>query len=194
MDVLRIYDENSECKVPDTFNELEQEFLKFPVVYKYILLNGDFSSRTSRDVEYIEIVHSQHDIVDTDNVDILNNLELYDMSKVRCIMDTNLVAELESVDSNILSQGKINEVIEKINSIFLDAADNVLGTYNASQGGRTGGKMCKKGNKPWFDNHCWNKRKTYRGAKRNYNSNRSEAKREDIKRRNGNINARWINR
>ncbi|CAG2247285.1 unnamed protein product [Mytilus edulis] len=246
--------ENSVYKVPDAFNELEQEFLKFSVEYKYILLNGDFNSRTSRDVEYIEIVHSQHDIVDTDNVDILNNLELYDMSKVRCSMDTSknaygnmllemcknnniiilngrvngdkegkftcrqasvvdyfictydflcfvvnmyvqdfsklfsdvhsplilslnfedgieedvhiaensvenarevkrvqkwdvekkndfvefidkdkisdLVAELESVDSNHLSQGKINEVVEKINSILLDAAENVLDSSN----------------------------------------------------------------
>ncbi|CAG2247282.1 MARCH2 [Mytilus edulis] len=234
--------------VPDAFNELEQEFLKFSVEYKYILLNGDFNSRTSRHVEYIETVHSQHDIVETDNVDVLNNLELYDMSKVRCSMDTSknsygnimlemcknnnivilngrvngdkegkftcrqasvvdyfictydflcfvvnmyvqdfsklfsdvhsplilslnfkdcieedvhiaensvenarevkrvqkwdvekknefvefidkdkisdLVAELESVDSNLLSQGKINEVVENINSIFLDAAEN----------------------------------------------------------------------
>ncbi|XP_071123270.1 uncharacterized protein [Mytilus edulis] len=299
--------ENSVYKVPDAFNELEQEFLKFSVEYKYILLNGDFNSRTSRDVEYIETVHSQHDIVDTDNVDILNNLELYDMSKVRCSMDTSknsygnmllemcknnniiilngrvngdkegkftcrqasvvdyfictydflcfvvnmyvqdfsklfsdvhsplilslnfkdgieedvhiaensvenarevkrvqkwdvekknefvefidknkisdLVAELESVDSNLLSQGKINEVVENINSIFLDAAENVLGTYNASQGSRTGQKMGKKGNKPWFDKQCWNKRKIYRGAKRNYSSNRSEAKREEMKKK-----------
>ncbi|CAG2250846.1 unnamed protein product [Mytilus edulis] len=261
--------QNSVYKVPDAFNELEQEFLKFSVEYKYILLNGDFNSRTSRDVEYIETVHSQHDIVDTDNVDILNNLELYDMSKVRCSMDTSknaygnmllemcknnniiilngrvngdkegkftcrqasvvdyfictydflcfvvnmyvqdfsklfsdvhsplilslnfkdgieedvhiaensvenarevkrvqkwdvekknefvefidkdkisdLVAELESVDSNLLSQGKINEVVENINSIFLDAAENVLGTYNASQGSRTGQKWAKRG-------------------------------------------------
>ncbi|VDI42861.1 Hypothetical predicted protein, partial [Mytilus galloprovincialis] len=77
--------ENSVYKIPDAFNELEQEFLKFSIEYKYILLNGDFNSRTSRDVEYIETVHSQHDIVDTDNVDVLNNLELYDMSKVNVV-------------------------------------------------------------------------------------------------------------
>ncbi|CAC5413157.1 unnamed protein product [Mytilus coruscus] len=103
-------------------------------------------------------------------------LECIDKEKI-----SDLVAELESVDSNLLSQGKINEVVEKINSIFLNAAENVLGTYNASQGSRTGKNSGKKGNKPWFDKQCWNKRKIYRGAKRNYYSNRSEAKREEMK-------------
>ncbi|CAG2228304.1 unnamed protein product [Mytilus edulis] len=106
--------ENSVYKVPDAFNELEQEFLKFSVEYKYILLNGDFNSRTSRDVEYIEIVHSQHDIVDTDNVDILNNLELYDMSKVRCSMDTsknsygNMLLEMCKNNNIIILNGRVN--------------------------------------------------------------------------------------
>ncbi|CAG2220095.1 unnamed protein product [Mytilus edulis] len=101
-------------KVPDAFNELEQEFLKFSVEYKYILLNGDFNSRTSRDVEYIETVHSQHDIVDTDNVDILNNLELYDMSKVRCSMDTsknsygNMLLEMCKNNNIIILNGRVN--------------------------------------------------------------------------------------
>ena len=65
----------------------------------------------------------------------------------------------------------------------MDAAENALGTYNASQGSRTGQKKDKKGNKPWFDKQCWNTRKIYRGAKRNYNSNRSEVKREEMKKK-----------
>ncbi|CAG2212946.1 unnamed protein product [Mytilus edulis] len=78
------------------------------------LISNSDNSRTSRDVEYIEIVHSQHDIVDTDNVDILNNLELYDMSKVRCSMDTsknaygNMLLEMCKNNNIIILNGRVN--------------------------------------------------------------------------------------
>ena len=45
-------------------------------------------------------------------------------------------------------------------------------------------KLAKRGTNHGFtDKQCWNKRKIYRGAKRNYNSNRSEARREEMKKK-----------
>ena len=53
--------ENSNYSIEDAIIELEREFLKFSVNYKYVLLNGDFNSRTSSDPDHFEQKNIDHE-------------------------------------------------------------------------------------------------------------------------------------
>ena len=57
--------ENSRYKVLDAFNELEQDFFNFSNSFKYILLVGDFNSRTSNDLDFTHISKSHYDNLDS---------------------------------------------------------------------------------------------------------------------------------
>ena len=75
-------------KIPDPINKLEQEYLKFSANYRYILLTGDFNSRTSNDLDFfIEVLYSNHDITGNTIVNYANCLNQFNMSKSRCSQD-----------------------------------------------------------------------------------------------------------
>ncbi|CAG2228973.1 unnamed protein product [Mytilus edulis] len=119
-------------------------FQAFSDVHSPLILSLNFEDGIEEDVHIAEnSVENAREVKRVQKWDVEKKndfVEFIDKTKI-----SDLVAELESVDSNHLSQGKINEVVEKINSILLDAAENVLGTYNASQGNRTGKKWAKRG-------------------------------------------------
>ncbi|CAG2232459.1 PLG [Mytilus edulis] len=76
--------ENSIYKTQDAINDLEQEFLNFPLNYKYILLTGDFNSRTSTDSDFFEISESHHDNSDNVVVDYASCLNQFNMLHIDC--------------------------------------------------------------------------------------------------------------
>lgn len=292
---------NSVYKIPDPINELEQEYLKFSANYKYILLTGDFNSRTSNDLDFIEVLYSNHDITGNTIFNYANCLNQFNMSKTRCSQDNvknsngNLLLELcrnnnlfilngrvngdkkgmltcrqasvvdyfictyellcyivnmqvldfsalysdvhsplsltmklnnnstnindqsknetdnnfcnakkvkrwdiekepefiDKLDKNKIveleceldrlndsfSQESTSKLVERVNSIIVDSAKNVFGTYTIKSKNGTN----KKENKPWFDQNCWDRRKCYRVAKRRYTSNKTETKRDQYK-------------
>ncbi|CAG2203416.1 unnamed protein product [Mytilus edulis] len=77
--------ENSLYKITDALNELEQELLKLSVNYKYIMLVGDFNSRTASDIDFSNIVNSKHDIVSDSDLcyDYSNTLQELNMLSIR---------------------------------------------------------------------------------------------------------------
>ncbi|CAG2198186.1 unnamed protein product [Mytilus edulis] len=79
--------ENSIYKTQDAINDLEQEFLNFSLNYKYILLTGDFNSRTSTDSDFFEISESHHDNSDNIVVDYASCLNQFNMLRKRCSKD-----------------------------------------------------------------------------------------------------------
>ncbi|CAG2195708.1 unnamed protein product [Mytilus edulis] len=81
--------ENSLYKIPDAINELEQEFLNFSLNYKYILLTGDFNSRTSIDSDFFEISESHHDNSDYVVIDYASCLNQFNMLRMRCSKDVS---------------------------------------------------------------------------------------------------------
>ena len=46
----------------DAFSELENEYLALQRNYKYIFLNGDFNSRTAKDLDFIYIENNNDNI------------------------------------------------------------------------------------------------------------------------------------
>ncbi|VDI19453.1 Hypothetical predicted protein [Mytilus galloprovincialis] len=81
--------ENSLYKIPDAINELEQEFLNFSLNYKYILLTGDFNSRTSIDSDFFEISESHHDNSDYVVIDYASCLNQFNMLRMRYSKDVS---------------------------------------------------------------------------------------------------------
>ncbi|VDI65868.1 Hypothetical predicted protein [Mytilus galloprovincialis] len=77
--------ENSLYKITDALNELEQELLKLSVNYKFIMLVGDFNSRTASDIDFSNIVNSKHDIVSDSDLcyDYSNTLQELNMLSIR---------------------------------------------------------------------------------------------------------------
>ncbi len=107
-------------------------------------------------------------------------IKRWDGNKVQTFIDgidldrlANLENYLDGVDSNSISQDDINHIVDKVNKIILDSAENALGSYTLNTSNK-----CKvtKENKPWFDKFCWEKRKCFRIAKRRYNTYKTDAK------------------
>ena len=84
-------------------------------------------------------------------------------------IDKQLVTSLENeldlcnLDRNVeIIENDINMFVMKLNSIILESAKTVFGTYPQKRNNR----FVDQKNKPWFDNTCWKHRKAYRVAKR----------------------------
>ena len=99
--------ENSLYKIPDAFSEFECEFLKLSVNYKYILLAGDFNSRTASDLDFRELSDSHHD--NSDNI-VFNCVNFFfnqsNMSRLRCSQD----ASKNSYGNSLLEICKNNDL------------------------------------------------------------------------------------
>ena len=86
--------------------------------------------------------------------------------------------ELEMLSTSILDQENINKIVERINSIMLESAEKVLGSFIYKTGAQS--KTQHKDSKPWFDKKCWDKRRCFRVAKRRYKSNRTGFRKNEM--------------
>ena len=78
--------ENSVYSNPLAFSELEQEFLNISVNNKYILLTGDFNSRTGTDPDFFDVSSSLYDN-SSDIPDFSRQLKQFNLSRNRCSKD-----------------------------------------------------------------------------------------------------------
>ena len=68
---------------------MEQEILRFSVNYKYILLTGDFNSRTGIDNDFNTILDGLHDFSDIVHTHYTSRLNNFNMLHKRCSQDMN---------------------------------------------------------------------------------------------------------
>lgn len=291
--------ENSIYRVEDAISELERELLNFSVNHKYILLNGDFNSRTGADKDFVELDENENCPVDLPHLDYASTLTQFDMlykrnsndisknnygnklldlcrnnnlfilngrvngdkhglftcrqasvvdyfictyelisfvvtlnvldfsmlySDVHCPVvlkmmfkdssienddvcggdnfdnskkikkwDVNkkndfvqninlqkveqLLHDISQVNEADSSQQTVDEFIDSFNSIIVESAENVFGTYTFT---KKKNKGVKKENKPWFTQDCWIKRKAFRIAKRRYRNSKNLGNKERL--------------
>lgn len=79
--------ENSVYKTTNVYDEIEGEILRFSSTHKYILLSGDFNSRTGIDEDFSTILSNSHDHSDIVDVNYADCLYKFNMSRTRCSND-----------------------------------------------------------------------------------------------------------
>lgn len=105
--------ENSSYKVIDALNELEEEFLRLSVNHKFILLNGDFNSRTGMDSDFIELIDDDRNPANN-VINYAGTLEQFDMSYIRSSKDTfknnygNQLLQLCKNNNLFILNGRVN--------------------------------------------------------------------------------------
>ena len=85
--------------------------------------------------------------------------------------------EISFLETSILSKENVNKVVDQLNSIILESAEKVFGTYKSGQEKSSKARL----NKPWFNKVCWEKRKCFRIAMRRYKFIRNEHNRSHMK-------------
>lgn len=100
--------ESSEYSIDDPINELRQEYLELAKSHRYILLNGDFNSRTANDLDFYEVNANKNCPMDFNVIDRGNTLP-----------DFNMLYKRDSKDVTKNTYGRQLLVFCRDNNLFI---------------------------------------------------------------------------